>query len=940
MTEQAYGFCDTLSQCADGFDAFSGFAAVGAIILGSLLASCCPKRIRQRKKNVAKKAWKEFKQNHGRFTEGFFSMVALIQGGLFFFDIYTDAELVRETDPVLHPIWYMLLWLFIFLPYGICWLCLIYYAWLTADDRNYKKKAGAALFVLVFGGLIVPFLDVIMLLLTIPLLHGPLEKALPRIPRVGQRLQILMMTYAALRSLTESVFESLPQLCLQLWMKYGPHEFTTDESDQALLQALVVSIINLTFTWLTHAALARQQNLGMWKYLKTLFKLAAGKFAATLMGIARNDPTLKDVDLSGLGDLFTHKEHADQLAKALAGNNVVTTLRLEDSRFEAHGVRAVADALFDRREGGGYGEGEAGLLRDLVLDSDDVAKALALRIYNDPAAMLALHPTDAPGPGGVRAFPVLALARARDPVEREGETAKRGGIAGLLYLRLCMRKIRALQQPRGGNRVSRVVKSHARFALMAEEDNSSSDEEEDLEQSGGGGGGGGNGDGKGAVPTAGPPALTGLDLDRRHRARKLYAPLAYVDLRACGATNAHAHKLARLLQRDATVRSLDLSGNPFVTAKGCRAIREALCENVALLEFVLETAEEEAKRRSKVASHRRRRRNQKKGHQRNTAEKRMVDELVKSGRIKKKRRVSKKNKKKKKKRKSATQKSSTAKKKETLSHGATGPKGPAAGEEATPSRRGGKRRSKGSSKKKKESSKKKKKKKKKSKKIKKKSGSSETKKKKKPATPEQSGFSRFLSIVRTVLRWRKMGALMAMTPEQRRAHGAKPGEGVMLHLDPGKKMYGQDTALVEEARQEDRAFRGRRREDEEERRQLEAAIAARKRRSHRRHRLANKNRGSHRSKSSARRAQKVDTAFAKIDANGDGVLDHDEFVAVCMVQFDSGSARDAARDADRLLDLLDEDLNGPSRCSAETHLFQIERAAVHTRYGRGKSHSR
>ena len=36
-------------------------------------------------------------------------------------------------------------------------------------------------------------------------------------------MRVFMVVYTALRAVSESVFESFPQLVMQLWMRYGPH---------------------------------------------------------------------------------------------------------------------------------------------------------------------------------------------------------------------------------------------------------------------------------------------------------------------------------------------------------------------------------------------------------------------------------------------------------------------------------------------------------------------------------------------------------------------------------------------------------------------------------------------------------------------------------------------------------------------------------------------
>ena len=68
-----------------------------------------------------------------------------------------------------------------------------------------------------------------------------------------------------------------------------------------------------------------------------------------------------------------------------------------------------------------------------------------------------------------------------------------------------------------------------------------------------------------------------------------------------------------------------------------------------------------------------------------------------------------------------------------------------------------------------------------------------------------------------------------------------------------------------------------------------------------------------RRKSSIRRCDKAAAAFARIDADGNGSLNEEEFKAVCLKGFENGSAAGrvvAEKDAGRLFALLDEDMSG------------------------------
>ena len=86
----------------------------------------------------------------------------------------------------------------------------------------------------------------------------------------------------------------------------------------ALLQAMIVSLVNVVFVWTTHIVAARQLNIGLCAYMARLLRLATGGFPSIVMRLSKDDPKLSEVNLSGQG--------------------------IDDAQVQVHGAASVAPA--------------------------------------------------------------------------------------------------------------------------------------------------------------------------------------------------------------------------------------------------------------------------------------------------------------------------------------------------------------------------------------------------------------------------------------------------------------------------------------------------------------------------------------------------------------------------------------------------------------------
>ena len=197
-------------QSAGGFvDAACTCCAASALLGGSCLACACGKEYRDKATHRATTRWNEFQREHWRAAKAIRAAIALVSAVLFVLDIVTDAHLTMEVAAEeKHPVWTALLVTFLVLGYGVAWLYLVYFVYVTAEKWNGARDV---LLALLFGLPALALLDVVYLLTAFP----GVEDWMYKHRLLPDRARLLMVTYKSLRPLTESFFESVPQLVLQ-----------------------------------------------------------------------------------------------------------------------------------------------------------------------------------------------------------------------------------------------------------------------------------------------------------------------------------------------------------------------------------------------------------------------------------------------------------------------------------------------------------------------------------------------------------------------------------------------------------------------------------------------------------------------------------------------------------------------------------------------------
>ena len=200
---------DHLQSSGDCLDAVTAGCAVAVFVGGSCVACVRGKKTRENATKRAFSRWTDFKRTYRRTARAIVAALALFQGALFFLDIYTDLDLTVEVNKTgEHPWWTGFLATFLVLGYAMGWAYLVYFAAVTAEDGRKGRDVTLAL---LLGPPALVLLDVAYLLTAFP----GLEERMLAHPSLPDRARLLMVTYKSLRPLTESFFESVPQLVLQ-----------------------------------------------------------------------------------------------------------------------------------------------------------------------------------------------------------------------------------------------------------------------------------------------------------------------------------------------------------------------------------------------------------------------------------------------------------------------------------------------------------------------------------------------------------------------------------------------------------------------------------------------------------------------------------------------------------------------------------------------------
>ena len=156
---------------------------------------------------------------------------------------------------------------------------------------------------------------------------------------IGDNLSNFMTQYEATRTLSETVMESIPQLCLQLYMvgycRMNGCNFQAEEGgDAALMQALIISISSIVYRLVMTCFEMQRENLTLREYITQLVRMGDG---LPLNKIANNNIVELNVDFE------LTAAQARLLARVLADNTSLVRLDLQWHKLDEESRKVLID---------------------------------------------------------------------------------------------------------------------------------------------------------------------------------------------------------------------------------------------------------------------------------------------------------------------------------------------------------------------------------------------------------------------------------------------------------------------------------------------------------------------------------------------------------------------------------------------------------------------
>ena len=258
----------------------------GSAAVAGAASQVAPPEVKQAIASGRKKCGRWFDKAKKKYRRTYLIITvlnAMLNVSLYFLDIFTDVVLLVTF--LAHG-WF---WssvgsiTFIALPYLVAMYGIVrtrkqalkdYIDWDPGYD-TWKK-------VLFF--LLSPILPLVFDVFLMPF-HGFMGRC------IGDNLSNFMTQYEATRTLSETVLESIPQLCLQLYMvgycRTNGCNFEAEEGgDAALMQALVISISSIVYRLVMTCFEMQRENLTLREYVTQLVRMGDG---LPLGKIANND---------------------------------------------------------------------------------------------------------------------------------------------------------------------------------------------------------------------------------------------------------------------------------------------------------------------------------------------------------------------------------------------------------------------------------------------------------------------------------------------------------------------------------------------------------------------------------------------------------------------------------------------------------------------------
>ena len=260
---------------------------------------------------------------------------------LFAADIVTDWIVVSQLLDQGHPNWGYTSMSFCLLPYFVLWILLM------PAVRVFVSRYGVDVSVTgLLGGreygqfLLWVLLGPVWLVMgDVALLTVYLWRDLP----IGTDI---LMFYSRQRALVEVMLESLPQVCLQVYIRFWGDGFVID--DLSLSISIVASVLSvLKAVGRVHAG-SQASKQPFFKYMRAV--VTGGGTADGVGGVERAIQDIMagvesvEVLFSGIDD-----EGAKLLADALQQNRTLTSLNLAGNQIGDEGAKALAEALTQNR---------------------------------------------------------------------------------------------------------------------------------------------------------------------------------------------------------------------------------------------------------------------------------------------------------------------------------------------------------------------------------------------------------------------------------------------------------------------------------------------------------------------------------------------------------------------------------------------------------------
>mgnify|MGYP000529095976 CR=1 FL=1 len=209
-----------------------GGAVVGGAIVG--MEKVAPKSIKnkmKRQKSYLKKKTEEIKQNNPCCFRVINTILAIINLGLYFFDIISDVNLLFIFWKNNHMDWFYL---------TLGFLCLNHFIAIVGIVVYLRKEKDWSIIALFCAS---PFIIIAPLLFDVCM---PFYRLLQN--RLPDSFVTFMVQYEATRTLSESFLESLPQTCLQVYIYMQCLDNTCAGIEKEGQSALVFSLAINSYT--------------------------------------------------------------------------------------------------------------------------------------------------------------------------------------------------------------------------------------------------------------------------------------------------------------------------------------------------------------------------------------------------------------------------------------------------------------------------------------------------------------------------------------------------------------------------------------------------------------------------------------------------------------------------------------------------------------------